>query len=76
MLSFFNAGGKKNNKKKTVRQRNDSSRTVFKFGFFYIQIIIPMLLRFGIDDVSKKVPKGQNGKRVLNQCPSTILRKK
>ena len=25
---------KENNKKKTVRQRNDSSRTVFKFGFF------------------------------------------
>lgn len=28
-----------------------------------------MLLRFGIDDVSKKVPKGQKGKRVFKSMP-------
>ena len=33
-----------------------------------------MLLRFGIDDVEQKMPRrGKMAKRVLNQCPSTIL---
>ena len=49
---------------------------LLRFGIDDVSKKVPMLLRFGIDDVSKKVPKGQNGKRVLNQCPSTILRKK
>ena len=28
-----------------------------------------MLLRFGIDDMSKKMPKGQKGKRVFKSMP-------